>query len=328
MRLLFSGIILGVTLALPLAGQSVPTVVRDAEGRSVYVLGLRRWTVGMLQDSLRKYAPTVSLHSHACAAVLRYTLGFADASAVRLRSERQPDIVLVHVREPQDSGRVHYRLLPLDSLTPAQRWLSATTAFRSGREAFDRGASAFLASDTLTDSLSLAVKAFLQSAADETTYAEALATLDTSPNYQDRIVATLVVANHPNRTTTWSALLRAIRESDGPVKSYAARVLRAIAKRSQAPDWEVLAPQVHAILDGTSLFFLDAVVEVLNARPEIGPAHARAFLTGGGEMLLNRAHLDQPLFARSALRLLTKLRGEDLGSDATVWTAWVASLQH
>src|SRR5688572_14822988 len=121
------------------AAQSAPSVLKLDDGRTIYVVGLRTWTVRMIQDSLTKYSPKDSLQSHACAAILRYKLGFADASAVRMMSERAPDIVFVHVREPQDSARVHYRALPLDTLNPVKHWLKATSIASASARALHEG---------------------------------------------------------------------------------------------------------------------------------------------------------------------------------------------
>jgi hypothetical protein len=81
-------------------------------GRIVEVTGLERWTIQMLQDSLGVYSPGDSLQSHACAAVLRYKLHFADASSTTFMGMNGPGdttrYTLVHVIEPQDSARVHH----------------------------------------------------------------------------------------------------------------------------------------------------------------------------------------------------------------------------
>ncbi len=114
-----------------------PPVLTLADGRTVEVLGLRRWTIGMLQDSLARYAPSDSLQSHACAAVLRYKLHFADASSVTFSSDSgEPDAIVVSVREPQDSARVHYRNLPLDSLNSRKEWREITDVFRLHQNIF------------------------------------------------------------------------------------------------------------------------------------------------------------------------------------------------
>src|SRR3954466_7778316 len=51
--------------------------------RAVEIIGLRWWTVDMLQDSLGKYSPGVTLDSANIVAILRSQLHFADAAAHR-----------------------------------------------------------------------------------------------------------------------------------------------------------------------------------------------------------------------------------------------------
>src|ERR1051325_440076 len=97
-------------------------------GKTIEVLGLNRWTIQMIQDSMTKYAPGESLASHACAAVLRYQLGFADASSTTymgfIRGDTIPRVVIALV-EPQDSARVQYRDIPMDTTKPYAPWKTA-----------------------------------------------------------------------------------------------------------------------------------------------------------------------------------------------------------
>src|SRR3954471_24095654 len=71
--------LIGLITAARLAGAQ--TVLEKAQMR-LELIGLKRWTIPMIQDSLHRYAPNDSLLSHACAAVLREKLKFADAAVV------------------------------------------------------------------------------------------------------------------------------------------------------------------------------------------------------------------------------------------------------
>src|SRR5690348_16960667 len=94
-------------LAAQVAGAQ--TILENDEVR-LELIGLKRWTVPMIQDSLRRYAPNDSLMSHACAAVLREKLRFADASAVYYTTTtagmQAKPYVAVTVVEPQDSALI------------------------------------------------------------------------------------------------------------------------------------------------------------------------------------------------------------------------------
>ena len=313
------------------AAQQSPAVLKLDDGRQIVVSGLRRWTVPMIQDSLARYSPSDSLQSRACAVVLRYKLHFADAAVMTLRMmPGTPDIVFVDVREPQDSARVRYRPMLLDTLNPRPDWRVATAAMSASPGSFRSGVRAFLSQKTPppADTLATTIARWFETRSSREDYRTALKVLGESPNFADRSVAALIVANYPDEQSTWAALLDAMRESDSPVKDWAVGALRSVAGRNRvAPDWKVLAPSVHAMLDGTSLFVLDGFIGVLSNRAEIGPKMARAFLSGGGEMLVNFSLSPQPFRAAPAHALLVKLNGADLGADAAAWRAWIAQLE-
>jgi hypothetical protein len=74
--LLFSLIFI---LEMPIANAQNDNMIH-LRNKTIEVVGLEHWTVKMIQDSLDKYSPGDSLQSHACAAILRYKLHFADAA--------------------------------------------------------------------------------------------------------------------------------------------------------------------------------------------------------------------------------------------------------
>lgn len=322
--------LLAVAVPAAVGAQKTPTVISLDDGRSIYVSGLRSWTVDMVQDSLARYAPTVSLYSHSCAAVLRYKLHFADAAVMTLSMGRgTPDVVFVDVREPQDSSRVKYRTIPVDTVAPRPEWRAVTQAMSDSPRTFHTAARSFLSGTphATTDSAAAAIVAFLRERNRPSDFRDALEVLDGSPNYQDRTVAALILSNFPDETATWQALLDGMRESDGPVKSLSAQSLASVSgKSSRAPDWLKLASTIGPMLDGTSLFVLDDLIGILSQRTEIGQEHAVPFLAAGGEMLVSLAANPHPVRSAPARALLVKLAGQDLGSDPADWSAWIAQL--
>src|SRR2546426_6814928 len=111
----------------------------------VEVVGLRRWTVQMIQDSAAKYAPGQDLASHACAAVLCLKLKFADASVVFYRTDTvyyrsdtalSGGVLIVSVIEPQDSALVRYKPRYHDSLPVHPEWRTAVDVFENHNHAF------------------------------------------------------------------------------------------------------------------------------------------------------------------------------------------------
>ena len=326
------GIIVAAALLFSSAAraQDKPVTIPLPDGREIYVAGLRNWTVQMIQDSLAKHGE--SLTSHTCAEVLRYKLGFPDASAITVRQIRRgaPDVIFVDVREPQDSARVKYRIVPLDTVPQRKEWLAATNVLSESPGVFHQGVSAFLGTATLRsrDTAAAAVAAFFKARTKPSDKRDALQALAKSPSQIDRSVAALILANFPDGTEVWRALLETMRENDGRARQWAALSLRFVATAGgRAPDWHALAPIIHPLLDGTSVGVLQDLIAILNSRPDIGPTFAGPFLAKGGEMLLNSANHPQPMRYEPARALLFKLRGQDFMDDIPAWRKWVLSLR-
>ena len=359
---LFAAVV--VLWSAPAHAQQAPTVLHIADGRTIYVFGLRRWTVSMIQDSLGKYSPGDSLQSHACAAVLRYKLHFADAAALTVNmGGRQPNVVFVSVREPQDSARVHYRSVAMETTRARAGWRAVSDVIDKDPGRFSTIARTFLTpppastpplktvqtvpyasaspfarrDSALTDRATRAEREadgpvdpavhFLRRRTTERDYQEALDAVTHSPNIYDRAIATLILFNFPNREAARVALFNAIREPTGMVRGYALDVLIGLAVRAKTP-WSLtsVSTGIRQVLDGTSLFQLPGMIELLNTIPGVGPAQAAPFLKGGGEMLLNYLASDQPVLTNPVHALLVTLRGDDLGMNVAVWRAWIAGL--
>jgi len=305
------------------------------DGRTLEVLGLRRWTVAMIQDSLARYAPHDSLQSHACAAVLRYKLGFADASSTTFVAPDGTSRVVVAVREPQDSTRVRYRLVKLDSLHSRVDWRVATDIMQRRPDIFWRATQNYLRHDrsaTLTwrsredSTAAAALVGFLSTRTSPNDLRTARRVLGASSNMYDRAIAALVLANFPQRDEAWWALVEALREIDGPVKSVAAATLVAMSRgHPRRVPWTPVASGIHAMLDGTSLFEVPALLEVL-ARTQAGPKDAIGFLRNGGDMVVRYLDSSEPSLASGSRTLLVQLHGGDLGSSSQAWRDWIATL--
>ena len=334
--LLFSGL-----LSLVAASAGGQQIIR-MPGKTIEVVGLTRWTIPMIQDSLAKYSPGDSLHHHACAATLRYKLGFADAAAIAYRGMFGPqdttEYLVISVVEPQDSARVRYKTLPFDSLRPRAEWREGIELLRArpgavhaslnhyaaaAKTGFTEPLPAYLQRDSAT------VRAFWRFLATHKRDADrklALSVIASDANFRNRAVAAAILANFGSHDSTWFALLESMRETDGIVKGVAATVLTSMASTEpRTVDWTPAATTIHAMLDGTSLFEFSEMLEVLSATG-LGPRWSRPFLAQGGEMLLAHAAAELPILRHAAHRFLTTISGQDFGSDVQRWRGWIAGL--
>ena len=298
------------------------------DGRRVEVIGLRRWTPAMIEDSLARYAPDESLGSTDIADALRSGLHFADATM-----SATSDRIVIAVREPGDSSLVRYRMLPLDTTAGRSDWNDVSDLIVQRNPAF------WAMLGTLGQSAAASDLQIVQAGADmgttraltklralrsEKDYADARSVLLSSANMFDRSVAVLIVGQHPERDDAWRQLMETSRESDGMVRSVASEVLTAWSLRApRTIDWSASSAGIHALLNGTSLGELPNVIAVLN-RTGVGPSNASAFLKNGGDMLVT--YLDSREHAREARALLVRLRGGDLGAGQGAWRAWIETL--
>ena len=329
--------------ALLLAGASNPVsaqgkAVIESSTNTIEILGLRAWTLDMLNDSLRKKVgfDFNSADAHACAAELRYKLGFADAAAITFANrETGKSRTLVTLTEPQDSARIKYRDMPLDTLGGSAAWASARTILRTRPRVFQFAVMTALArTDTSRLPQSMwsdwwAIRetwGFLDANTTPAARHAAILALESEPNIYDRQIAAAILVNFGKDDATWIALSQALLEREGSAKFVALLVMNALVSAKARPsDWSVVAPAVHAVLDGTSQFMMLDLMALLN-KVKPGPAMSRPFLKGGGSMLLAYAGSGVPRARDPALDVLRSLRGKDLGKDINAWRKWVASL--
>lgn len=128
---------------LSLAAQvATPQAILENDQMRLELIGLKRGTVPMIQDSLRRDAPQDSLLSHACAAILREKLKFADASVVyypaTISGQQMKPYMAVTVVEPQDSALVRYRGPFRHSLPARHAWAPVRAVFEHHDAAFQR----------------------------------------------------------------------------------------------------------------------------------------------------------------------------------------------
>ncbi len=328
-RLLIGAVaVCALSAAVPASAQNV---LQLPGGKTVEVIGLEDWTIAMLQDSLARHGDGVTLESHACAAVLRERLGFADAavqSFLLVMDDDTTEYVAVSVVEPADSARVRRRAVGRD-----------TTGFPAGWEDIGglmrrNGGVGFALVNRMRrvppglDIDSAALRhawAWVDGQQTPEGRAAAVRAVQSHPNLHARILAATLLRDAPADATVMHALVRALRDDVDMVASMAGQALPRMAAARQGFDWSPVADDVHALLDGSSLYALDPLLQSL-AGSGADARWASPFLAGGGHAVLARLSAENPRMRSGAHRLLVALRGEDLGRDPAAWRAWVASL--
>jgi hypothetical protein len=307
-------------------------------GKRIEIVGLRRWTIPMIQDSLHKYAEGVGLDSHACAAALRYKLGFADASASSygVLQGDSVEAIFIAVVEPADSARVRYRAAPMDTGAFKPEWARVARLVDRNMRALmfatqeaskkSRGQPPSPVPNGVNAAAAAEMADFLARHASPADEREARRVLMTDPNDRTRIVAAAILASFTSHDATLAAYIETLREADGRVKQVAGDVLFNFAQ--DAPrhvDWSGATDALHAILNGTSLFLLQTTLDLLIAT-RVNSSLAAPLLADGGEAVLDFLGARHPWPRESAHRLLVALSGRDFGYDVGQWRKWIEQL--
>jgi len=339
----FSGAIAFALFVAPRAGH--PQVAYDSPKGRVEVLGLHRWTLKMLQDSVRHYVPGQELSDHACMVTLRDSLRFPDAYVeyyfTQVDSGPMHVLLSIKVVEPQDSNLVHWDTHPrkqFSSLLPEYASLVLAASDTSGtiypgrilqgletyhadsvyRRAVFAGAPAGAIADARR------VWEFLNAHHAESDRQRAMKILKTNGFYANRLVASAVLSNFASNDSTWWTLVRTLREPQDPVRSVARSAIEHMAPR--AIDWTPAETDLRLILGGTNLGAMATVLTMLD-RTSVSPDLASPLLRGNSDWLLATLASEHPISHPAAHRLLVRLNhGVDLGQIRANWVRWAAGL--
>jgi hypothetical protein len=306
-------------------------------GATVEVLGLRHWTPAMIQDTMDVRAPGESLTSHACAATLKGKLGFPEAIAVRFRGDSATN-VLVALIEPQDSALVKKRVIVEDTTRSLAPWAPLVTLARTQPgvlqmavlahvQARGVGLAPVVPASIASDSAAVReVWAYLDAHRSGAEAAAAQRVLRTSPNVYDRIAAVAVLASFDHEDATWHALVGALLDPQDRVRILASALSRSFTLAlPRRVDWRPAAAELHAVLNGSALFALHEVLDMLVATG-VERELAAPLLKGGGHAVVMYAGSEKGWARGPAYRFLRAVSGQDLGGTPANWRAWIQSL--
>ena len=309
----------------------------------VEVLGLQKWTLRMLRDSVRKYVPGQELHDAACMLILREKLHFADAYVARFRGFRRtaPDSTFYAIRlvEPKtrawkqfDTGERN----DYTSLRPAYSALilpvtdsgGGVETGRLNHWLFFRGDSgrqrAFASARPEDRADGIRVYDFLDAHSSESDRQVALRTLERDGFWANRVAALAVLHNFGDSASTWIAVAKAIRDPHWEVRITAATVIGTLAEREV--DWSPALAELRLLLGGANA---SALVELMRAlaQTKVHPSLTRGLLRGNAEWVLRLLASEAPDGSSDAAHsLLVQLnRGVDFGRDPRAWSRWAAA---
>jgi hypothetical protein len=332
MRLAFH-LVTSAALAVVAPALASAQAVDTPAGRVEFV-GLRRWTVDMIRDSMRVHAPGKPLGQ--CAAVLR-GLGFPSAETIGFGGT---DYTLVMLVEPQDSARVRYRREPRDSQPVVAAWAEGYRLLRENRLAFQsavqlysiqRARDSVFERSVLTiwaadSSIGRATWKFLDGRRGAGDARIARRRLLDDARFETRLVAAAVLAAHRDDPRTWHTLVQALTTSDGRVAGAAQQALTSlISGPAIRIDWAPVAPELRAILDGTNVLALRTTMLALT-KTGASPRLAPHLLADGGTLPLALLGASPAIYREAAHGFLTHMAERDLGDEPAAWERWIHAL--
>jgi hypothetical protein len=306
----------------------------DSPEHRVEIIGLKSWTRQMVEDSLQRLRPGVSLGDAACAVLLEESLGFARA-AVQTWHMPEGTYTTLTVLEPHETDRVDLLTLG-DSLPDRPEWREAISIFRSKFSVVhplqDR---AFLLGRTDqafsrdVDPTAIEFRNHLSTLARTEDFGPLVQTVSTDRNLNNRLIATLLLGHHLDRDEAWHTLLRALRGSSSDIaQEQATAVMKGVFTGPDivpTVDWSPAADDLRALISGTNLFaFLDVLL--LLVLTEADPALVKGLIPLGEDLLIGNLYSVNPARSRMVRYIVGRLSGEDFGDDLKAWEDWVRDL--
>lgn len=329
-------LLLTFTLVFGLSSVTSAQVVRTPEGE-VEFIGLERWTIPMIQDSMAVHAPGEPLGQ--CAAVLR-RLGFVSAEALSTEAADGQQRTIVTVVEPHRAARIRLRTLSGDSLPDVPAWAEGIALFNEHNLAF-QSAIQWRRIALQRDSVALAqvrpwfgeriaameeVWQFLDQHRSPADLEQALHALAADRNGTNAMVAAAILTNFPEEPRALWALVDAQRDSREYVAATASQAMRGLlVGEERVVDWQPATASLRALLEGTNVFVLNELLAALTSTrisPELAPVLLR---DGGADLVLARLRTQHEGTRRVARAFLVQVSGADHGDDPSAWRAWLRS---
>lgn len=298
--------------------------IYDIDKGKLEFIGLKKWTPEKIMQVLGYKSFN---EMHACAADLKYRLGFPDAAVIISYTPDKKLHFLVSAVEPQEQARVSFTE-PWASVITPDDWFTMTKQATVEPNQFADGLRDIFRQSTKLPEDAPPVKPQgwwndLKKLSRESDFKTAVKAAMQDRDPTDRMVGCAVLSNFPERDETWHTLMAVVRDPDNMTRRTAESMLDFMAQaKPRKVDWKPAVAHIRYILNGTNLFALPAILRVLSAT-QLDPALAKALVgNGGGQMLLEYLKVRREGEPELAQALLKRLSGQDYGRDVEKWTAW------
>ncbi|HEX2206494.1 MAG TPA: hypothetical protein VHG93_02370 [Longimicrobium sp.] len=320
-RLLAAAAFFPLLLSSAAAAQQPTTIVE--------ILGLRTWTREMVEDSVARFQPGVTLEDHACAIILRDSVGFANASSTGYGNGGDTTWQVLTVVEPDRGAQVRFRAYAARR-PKVQEWADVFALLERHPQALNAlqfpqvllGEADTVFGRPIPEGAA-ELRTALRGHRSARDWELARAAILSDSSSTNRAVAALVLSNFAERDSTYHLLAEGLRAPDFGA-SISGMMLSALSRGApRRVDWAPARDALAALFGGTNLFAYTSVLEALVAT-QIDPALGRELMMVDADLLLDHLGARNPYTPGSAHRYLVHVRGQDLGRDPAVWRAWLA----
>ena len=327
-----------------LAGMAVLFVISASNGTGqvlpgpngpVEFIGLQKWDAQELFDAIRELEPDRPFH--ACAAVMKRQLGFADAAAFLYFTDSLDSIdqssnrytVVVGV---EDSTQVLYRTTGNETVVLPETWQDLLAVANEDFNVMPLAATTFhmryfggeLAKAMGVDPETLdQVWDLVDRANGDEDFRLAHEVLARDSLWTARAVATLLLGNFIDDDKAWHGLVGSAIDTDGRVNTVAQRALDGLAQQGRhSIDWSAAYGSLSALFSGTNPFAFEGILEVLVAT-DIDPEFGQQLVRERPSLLLAYVGAEHEGTREPAIAFLKAVSGEDFGADLDAWTEWI-----
>lgn len=313
------------------------TQVVDVPKGKVEFIGLEDWTIPKLEQALSEKAPGVGLDE--CARHLR-ALGFPDVAVQRVATADSSRHTIVTVVEPKYAHLIQFKPRRNEGPDLLTQWRQGRNLVQGHLREFEVAlksygwsasgqaelASEYIRATKVDPALVEQMQEFLRSHKTPADHELAVWTLEHDPNAQSRTIAAAILTNFPESELAWWTLMDAVRDPVASVSTTAVNAMGAMVDAGQRTvNWLPAAHSIRDILNGTNVFLLHPVMEIL-VRTNVSPELAALLLRDGGRLVLANLRASRDHERDRAHSLLVQLKGTDLGADAAKWAEWIAEL--